>query len=920
MLLGAAPAAASGPIFEVAPENMELSARPLKTTKPEQIKGVLPKGWQEDSAWADVWMQYTVEKGLPGQPKAYLRAQIDKCTRGQAQIKLPFEGKKDQQQFLKFILRARSLSGNNLTLMVRQHEAPYKAYWQANVKLDSVWRDYDIDVEINAPDEKLAALMVLGKGGRVDIAKFTLSQQTRDEVIEGLKREFPDGGPRNLLAHSRLPAGLPSGWTYASASSLGDELRIEPDPAKALPPEVPNLPGVAPLRISTRFSIPREDEGPPLARDADLGLVSEPFNFAAPYRVHTVSLYVAGSLENGKITVLADGQPLKDQGISVKPEDGWKRLSFNFMPKLLARQYLLRLEGRGEFWVDGWQINPGEKPAPLQPGGAGELTLVFGNDSRVIFPGDPVPLEAAVLNHNLPAEGAMLVAETVDAYGKVRSLARESVKRAGLTRFPLAEGASSENSGPVLVTAWLEAGGKRITPKEELIYNVVPRPASLGRDAPESFFGAHLPPTRRHIQMAKSIGINWVRLQDDGRDATAWVSVEPEEGVWAFPDAWVDRYRAGNLKILGRLSTVPVWARTGDYKENAHNADLYFRAAEDRQFAAYADRVVAHYAGRVSAWDVWRRPWDRFHTAYKKEAKDWNERYVQGPDALTTYAEYCRLAGAAITRHDPRALLVGVAGNYRGKGENWVDLSVKAGLVESSDVIGFQAYWTADRGSMVDPDGNYSALISRNIVAPLLESYPQVPRPLWMTEGSFSLGQPETGLQGWSRGPETQNRNLLWTLADRAVRFCVSAQALGVQKVFFYSMERGDPSRGAQRETRASLVGDDAYLAPSGVALAVFAKETEGRRLLRRVQISPGIYAAFYEGAGSTLAILLPGEGEQLTALSQLDGVEVRDIFGNSARGRSVDGSLYVETELPTAKLESRLRELLPPVVEKASQ
>ena len=77
------------------------------------------------------------------------------------------------------------------------------------------------------------------------------------------------------------------------------------------------------------------------------------------------------------------------------------------------------------------------------------------------------------------------------------------------------------------------------------------------KDAPGSAFGTHTNSTRRHILMAKAVGVNWTRLHDAGTPYIGWFHLEPKRGEWHFADTELKRYRTYGMKILGSFSTAP---------------------------------------------------------------------------------------------------------------------------------------------------------------------------------------------------------------------------------------------------------------------------------------------------------------------------------------------------------------------------
>ena len=96
--------------------------------------GVLPKGWMDNSVWAEVWTEYSILRydGIP-----YLRIDVTKQVKGHGQIQAEFDNSMltPGKQY-RLNVRARSPSRTPIKLGVRHRGAPYRYQHQASFQLE----------------------------------------------------------------------------------------------------------------------------------------------------------------------------------------------------------------------------------------------------------------------------------------------------------------------------------------------------------------------------------------------------------------------------------------------------------------------------------------------------------------------------------------------------------------------------------------------------------------------------------------------------------------------------------------------------------------------------------------------------------------------------------------------------------------
>ena len=157
--------------------------------------------------------------------------------------------------------------------------------------------------------------------------------------------------------------------------------------------------------------------------------------------------------------------------------------------------------------------------------------------------------------------------------------------------------------GQFRVEGWVERDGTAASARNEYIVTRIRRPIYLGKDAPDSAFGCHFEASPCMVRLAKSAGMNWVRLLGSCDDVTNWAWVEPEKGKWVFDDEAVDSFRKGSILILGGLNSAPPWAsfyQESGKKTFAPYHDAYYIPRSLEDWANYVRKTTEHYRGRIN--------------------------------------------------------------------------------------------------------------------------------------------------------------------------------------------------------------------------------------------------------------------------------------------------------------------------------
>lgn len=764
--------------------------------------------------------------------------------------------------------------------------------WQQAVKGESGWQTLDCNWQSPASLAGARLALVLERPGTLDVSALTVETIRIGHLQKLLETDPAFSALRsqpNALHHTRFPLGLPTGWTYGPGVADGEDMTVEADPATPGPSGAPSL------KIVT---------APDLTAEA--ALFGEHFVLVRFWLRHAASLSIKGRA-TGTIKIVSGFDRLAEQKFTIADADGWKRLALDFKPRALTDEYFLQISLLGEAWIDGLRVTPTDTasardyaaPAPV------EIALASPSPARVVFADDPPDAPARQIRWSvltgpaaLPA-GAVLRAKAVNLYQQQIRLP-DTPLPAGISlhqgtwtlpAFP------SKPFGAHRIEAWVEdsATGARVGAPDEIVLHQLPRPRAWGRAAPDSPFGTHVYPSRRHLEMAKAAGVNWARLHDGGTVTfTGWYFAEKERGRWTFYDRPIQRYLDHHIMILGQLGTAPGWASALQRIGPRSWTDRYYQPEDLDAWQNYVRVITAHHRDSIRAWEIWNEPW--LSGFWKKGVRtDPAGRSANdaGDTAPEDFARLTRLTVAAVHDTDPALTLVGLnttAGSHSTKGRNfagddWTRRYTAAGGMKDVSVASYHQYAYENAGY---PDDSIERGF-KTAVGPISDAATGRPAiPVWMTEGSVVQGHTGYGFyyQTLPLAPAAEERGE--AASDRLLRYVTTLLAAGDSKVFLYAMHKhGRLDNGNKYRV---LLGEDGYLHPTAVAHAALAWRVEGKTFRRIVELTPDTRAYVFSNDKEWTAVLIPrpGPGKGNTSplpstisLRASGALEIADLFGN---------------------------------------
>lgn len=732
----------------------------------------------------------------------------------------------------------------------------------------------------------------------------------------------------NLIRSSRLVDGLPSGWALAGKNvpvmSEGDDVAAESDDSMVGPTGYP----VFHLEVLKPEGVPG-----PYGWEDSVYLYSEPFQVPESGD-YIASFYLKGEA-SGDVEVV--GSRLAAQGrqpFVVTDADGWKRIYCRFKGTAREPFYAMRLEIRGQVWLDGFQVSMGRELLPYASGQPAEIALsvVEGElpGTRMQFADEPALVRWTVTGASV---GDHLMGSVIDLNGT-----RWPLPDVILSGEPLQSGewnfmdGSGIHYGQFRVEAVVGGEqGKVKSADYEVVVTRLRRPRYWGQDAPDSYFGTHIEPISRQIAMAKAMGMNWVRLHDAGIQLLGWFYLEEKPGQWRFYDEQIDRFRDGKLMIFGELGTAPHFRSRASLSTaeplsiQQTKTTAFFAPLKTEEYADYVNRAVGHYGDKIQVYDIWNEPWHpsffsidflRSQPASKERASDlgggW---YINSSEAPQSYVALQEAAYDVIKSNYPNVTVVGMnTHTHEGKdgrfsGEEWTEGTLEAGVLETLDVIGYHQYaYKTDVGH----DGDaLDEELDEVAFGPAggLKGIQAEGHPVWMTEGSPVARKTYSGFYNHTLPYEHEDES--WDTSERMVRYMVKLLSRDIQKMFLYSMDAyvyfGQKSRARV------FVTEEGYPHPTGVAASTTAWHLDGKRFREAIPLADKSGTAYvFESDEEIVGVLMPRRGSHL-AVPQVagDGITVEDIFGNQPNEDSTETTLFVSgaPEIMTPFLEQLPRE-----------
>lgn len=786
-----------------------------------QITGRIASGWQDNSGWADVTVEYAPDTQNVHEGKCAQRIDVKAIRSGAVQFTQHVSLVKNHVYALSVWLKGTDTIP--VSLILRQAAAPYTAYFTKVIALTPEWHQVSL---VGAVKKDTDAYVMVNPSAPctmwVDDASF-------EDVTSKVSTAPVRSG--NLLPGGSFEAGLMAGWSarvwWTGQPAIGARSEFA-DPRAVLDDTT-----AADGRRSVKVVIPEQ-----MAAIISAPLV--PYNYGRP---HSLSVALKANKSVPVQLEMAMSGASFVRSFNVTPQ--WQRYSFtDVLPYGERVRVRIRCWSGGvTLWCDAAQLEESPRAAPeYHPQFPVELGLRLPRPGSVVFDGESAVV-TVVTAGSLPA-GAALRLRQADLYGDTFPL--PAVKLPA-ERCSIPPDSTHPRGVFRLRGEVVGVDGQALSAPVSMVFVRLPRPREL---APEqSFFGVHIPLAPEYFAIARAVGARWTRIHDASA-ITKWPIAEPARGEFQFFDAAVDAARAAGLRILGMLDGAPAWASVKPREQTGYMAQYNHPDAPDakEQWGQYVRTVVGHYRGKIDAWEVWNEPWgDTF-----------------SPGSPELYGELLKLARPAAREANPDATLVGVDA-YRGY-EKFTETALRVAGTDSFDAFSYHDYNASLYGG---PHDNARQQVEMFQAA--MRRCGAV-KPIWATEGG-----PGEIPSFYTEGGREAARNQV----AHAIRFYVTTMAAGVRRFFYYTLH-ADP---ASEEEAFTGLEHDRAIRPELAATAVLASLIDGARCLGRTEPTPGVDAYPFRQTDGTLVTVAWSFDGKTHAMPAPTGTQVLDGLGNPVAG-----------------------------------
>lgn len=818
-----------------------------------QISGTLPKGWTEDSGWADVDVTHgpsaSGEAGTQG-----WRIEVGEIRGGFAQIRLDgFPA--DPQTYTRLKIAFRSPTSTVAQIAVRKAASPYTSYWEGAGTANPEWRMNEFLIPPLPKDPKAQLVIAIKQPGVIEVDSVSLEFLTPAMAGKGTSFEG------NLLPHSSLPFGLHAPWTaHWRHYQPGD---YQPDP------DHPGPTGVPSLRID--------------GNGHEQHLVTAfRGKGGAP---HTLSVWAKASKPDTELS-LRMGPPREKLYTSPwnstrRLSTEWKRYSFTTrLPITASGFYQLELRMRSpntQIWLDGLMVETGSSVGEFQRTDPIELSLHSTTEAAPFclhFPEEPLQLKLRGIGQ-VPEEARLLASIKFYSQDEAFELPPEILPAGEIDQKIIDfSGQPLPEFGSYLAQVQIvDANGEPLTRVHERLLHRVRRPHHLGETVTDSPFGVHVTPQKSSYRMAKRLGFNWVRIFQ-----LEWMVLQPDgpeqSFLWDNTDPLMEAAREARLSVLAPLGATPRWANfcPPDFK-GWRSRMFMVRPEHLDSWEHYCREVLGRYQGTLNAVETWNEPfWPAWFIRSLKEDGSYQQA---SPEDFMVLSQRVRKAVDTVS---PGVEVIWNSGvNHSPEFDRAI---ADLGAFDLIDSLSYHSYETNAGGF----PGDKIQQIAGYTVDLMKEYHGDM--PVYNTEGGPGGGHFHFI---YEHGPARETTDTEMRYSQYAVRSFVTMMAAGVDRFFIYQF-----SRGTYWRPDYDLMHGDGTLAPNQVAFSNMAWHFEDKNYVKTIPVGEGWHAFLFGNEEDSAALLVP-KGTAPLSLNPMEGVTVSSIYGNTL---DLPGAVRLDTFL----------------------
>lgn len=140
----------------------------------KEIKGWLPNGWDDNSAWATLGATYTKLKDSPKEGITAVRIEVKDVGEGQLQL-TSYSGKRVFKKGVKHAVEGWLRGGGDFRVGVRQPGEPYEFFTEQDLSGGKEWKPFKFEFTLDA-DREGFIMFVMPSAGTVDLAGVTVRE------------------------------------------------------------------------------------------------------------------------------------------------------------------------------------------------------------------------------------------------------------------------------------------------------------------------------------------------------------------------------------------------------------------------------------------------------------------------------------------------------------------------------------------------------------------------------------------------------------------------------------------------------------------------------------------------------------------------------------------------------------------------
>lgn len=642
-------------LFAAQPENIRTFT--FQEFEPDGV----PKGWQDDTAWADVDKTFAADRISEEQQVAKIT--LERVRAGRMQMRGPEVLLKGGRVYT-LRIRMKAEPAQTVDMGLREMKPPFKAWaGRSSLKVTPAWQTFSFSFDVPNLVDHDGLILSFSEPGTLWLDSIQIQEETRKEFAARSQSEMKAG---NLLDNGDFRLGN-FGWdTYASVDRqkqyplhTGKQYSLEPPLF-----EVKSAEGIPHGRLTLtpwRSVL--------LSNMANLKI-------GAPFEAITNVRRTMGSgpVQFKLFSPAMEKTPSASKSVGTE----WEEIKITgSVPYDLQMRCEIAAQGSdkdGDALEIAWvtlQQKPSDKPT----------TPVFGVEpdremSAYVYGETPVlSLLAAGL-----AEGSQSVK------WKLVDSKNHPVKEG---EWKVSEGSQSFKFANLAV-GWYQlqwqAPWAENSPHQAVNIAVVPDTNRTAGDA--SRWGIHVEGGDLGVRKMQLLGAHWLRLNNPLW--TKWTAVQPTKDTWVFPDEFVEKFVKAGLGIVGNLDRTPMWA-SRDPKNDASGSDyMGWKADLPNDWAAweeYVRQMTRRYRDTIHYWEIWNEP---------------DIQFLNPPEGVTNAQAYLQLlehSAPIIKEENPAAQIIASPAyilkkrsNPNGYQADFTQRLLESGAIKFIDIVGIHYY------------------------------------------------------------------------------------------------------------------------------------------------------------------------------------------------------------------------------------